>query len=509
MSERYTKLFYAPENRYTVGAPILIAAGALLKDNQTDKLLAQIKFKSISEKKIKAVKISVSAYDIAGKELEGVAEYQYLDLSVARNEEFGQKQAVTLPNVLARSFEAKCTDVYFADGSLWHTEADASWRPLPERVTVSEGLGHLAAQYQRDTSIKSKFVPVEHEALWLCSCGALNLEEEGQCHKCLHSKDLLFAALDLDGLQQRNDAYKDAEAREATAQVEIAKVKKAKIKKMAFVMAKVAVAVVVVIAAFALINKVIVPKIEQGQYKQDMAKIETEYDNAYALLMNNSAECSEQDRMDALSVVLSVCLANRNEYADTSGAMSSSRMKKLVSFEQPIIDLGEQHFANKRIEDAYKTYREGVILQKEAAEQYAAMNPQASTNWTNGGNLRYEAIIALCSEGIVKTSEKYIKIYCESYFATKIMLKLAGNVTFAAHSDGSYGIGASVVNDTKYEFTNFKVTANFGAASATNEIEVWKPGETWDLYFTIPQSALSSSISLDVDCTFEGATLNP
>ena len=35
MSERYSKVFSLPENLYAEGAPVVIAAGALLKDNQT------------------------------------------------------------------------------------------------------------------------------------------------------------------------------------------------------------------------------------------------------------------------------------------------------------------------------------------------------------------------------------------------------------------------------------------------------------------------------------------
>lgn len=134
MSERYTKLFALPENQYAVGAPVLIAAGALLKDNQTGKVLAQFKFKSISPKKIKAVKISVTAFDVSGKEVDGVAEYQYLDLSVSRDAGFGQKQAVPLPNAITRSIGVECTDVIFADGTAWNKPEEAEWGEMPEQM---------------------------------------------------------------------------------------------------------------------------------------------------------------------------------------------------------------------------------------------------------------------------------------------------------------------------------------------------------------------------------------
>ena len=249
MAERYTRLYALPENQYTADAPVLIAAGALLKDNQTGKALAQIKFKSISEKQIKAVKVSVAAFDIAGKELEGVAEYQYLDLNVGRNAEFGQKQVVTLPDAVTRSFKVKCTDVFFADGSAWCAAPDAAWNMLPVQETVFDKLGSLAAQYQRDTSTRSKFIPAEHEDLWFCSCGALNHEGEDKCHTCKQDKAELFAALELEGLNQRNEEYKAAEAEKAAKQAEADKIQSAKNKKLALIAA----AVIAVIIATSLL----------------------------------------------------------------------------------------------------------------------------------------------------------------------------------------------------------------------------------------------------------------
>lgn len=69
MSERYTKLFSLPKNLYIPGAPVLLAAGALLKDNQTETTLAQLKFRSISMKTIKAVIAAVDAFDVSGAAL--------------------------------------------------------------------------------------------------------------------------------------------------------------------------------------------------------------------------------------------------------------------------------------------------------------------------------------------------------------------------------------------------------------------------------------------------------
>ena len=52
MSERYTKVYECPQNVYSENSPVVISAGALLKDNQTGKILAQLKIRNITNKVI-------------------------------------------------------------------------------------------------------------------------------------------------------------------------------------------------------------------------------------------------------------------------------------------------------------------------------------------------------------------------------------------------------------------------------------------------------------------------
>ena len=59
MAERYTKLYTLPGNLYAAASPVLISAGALLKDSQTGKFLSQLKFKNISPRDISALKVLV------------------------------------------------------------------------------------------------------------------------------------------------------------------------------------------------------------------------------------------------------------------------------------------------------------------------------------------------------------------------------------------------------------------------------------------------------------------
>lgn len=128
MSERFSRLFSLPENLGQYGCPVLISAGALLKDNNTGKLLVQLKLRNISEQVVKSVKIKINAYDTAGCELKGVEAFSYLDLAAGRDKEFGNRTPIILSDKTTRSFSAEILSVAFMDGTAYipsiHIAAD-------------------------------------------------------------------------------------------------------------------------------------------------------------------------------------------------------------------------------------------------------------------------------------------------------------------------------------------------------------------------------------------------
>ena len=119
MSERYSRLYSLPCNLYTEGSPVLISAGALLKDNQTGKILAQLKLRNISNKPIKSVKVKVNTYDTTKAILKGVEAFSYIDLSIAPNEEFGQSTPIHLPDETTRSFSVEILSVVYGDNEVF------------------------------------------------------------------------------------------------------------------------------------------------------------------------------------------------------------------------------------------------------------------------------------------------------------------------------------------------------------------------------------------------------
>ena len=222
MNERYTRLFSLPEHLHAPGAPVVIAAGALLLDNQTGRVLAQLKIQNIGPKVIKAVTVLLSPLDTVGQSLGEPVRHQYLDLSAGRDQEFGQQVPVFFPDATTRGYAARVQEVAFVDNTLWTAEEDAAWTPLPAPVPLERALGdaELAHQFRIQYGKACLYQYLPQDDVWRCACGALNQQEEETCHKCGASAAALRSP-DLPALQQGRDV-RLARAREQAAQAQAA-----------------------------------------------------------------------------------------------------------------------------------------------------------------------------------------------------------------------------------------------------------------------------------------------
>ena len=122
MNERYTKLFVLPEQstRHDLKIPVEVVAGALLKDNQSDTVLAQIKYKNISSKSIKSISVNLSAQDANGIKISGVENYAYENLIAAQGDCFGDKTPVIMSDNNTHAFSVDVISVDFSDGTSWN-----------------------------------------------------------------------------------------------------------------------------------------------------------------------------------------------------------------------------------------------------------------------------------------------------------------------------------------------------------------------------------------------------
>jgi TolA-binding protein len=268
---------------------VCIAAGALLKDNETGAILAQLKFKNLSSRVIAGLIVAVDAFDMGGSPLEGVPEYSYLDLMASRDTEFGQKKAILMPNSNTRRISARCTKVFFMDGGVWEAPVDAVWAPLGVPNTLESVLGQeLADQYRRDTIGYAQFIPLEQQDLWTCTCGTINRKEEGSCHRCSSRLSSLLAATNKDTLsahlaekRERDRIAAEKLAEEQRIAAEKAAANKKKLLKITSVIAAILVAIsIVCLAAFLVVTKVVIPS---NDYKAAEALLAAgDYDGAIA-----------------------------------------------------------------------------------------------------------------------------------------------------------------------------------------------------------------------------------
>ncbi len=202
MSERYLKLFSLEENLYIPGSPILIAAGALLKDTQTGRILGQLKLQSISDQSIKAATVALVPLDTVGNPLGEPVSYQYLDLKVTRDAYWGSQDPIRFSDPSTRAYTASVKEVIFSDNSIW-TAPNSAWKALPAKTTLETQLDdfELATQYRMHFGMDCQYGYQTAEDLWYCPCGAVNHQGERACHSCQKDSNEL-AGVDWDLLRK-------------------------------------------------------------------------------------------------------------------------------------------------------------------------------------------------------------------------------------------------------------------------------------------------------------------
>ena len=184
---RYEKVFTLTPMLYTEDSPVIIEAGALQKDNVNGNIIAQLKFKSISEKVIKALTVKIVALDVSGNPIGEEIEHQYLDLTVQRNENFGSKEAIILSDNTTRAFSVFVTKIVFDDNTNIVLE-NSEWSELSQQNSIDLDTTEIDYFYKK-FSVKNPKQTFRYKDLWLCSCGTINHDSEEKCCCCNNACD--------------------------------------------------------------------------------------------------------------------------------------------------------------------------------------------------------------------------------------------------------------------------------------------------------------------------------
>lgn len=206
MDNRYKRLFSLSTNLYAEGMPIIFEAGALLRDNQSDSILVQLKIHNVSPKTIKALKVHIIGYDSFGAEVCNT-DFQYIDRSVKRGHIFGVQTPIFLNNNSVRSFSVSAVSAVFLDGDIWN----GNNKVLTSIRTISPSdyfqKQPAIEQYRIIYGNDAEYIYSEHFDLWLCICGNFNHKNEDTCFSCKRKQE------DIKKLPDENELSKQGELR--------------------------------------------------------------------------------------------------------------------------------------------------------------------------------------------------------------------------------------------------------------------------------------------------------
>lgn len=138
MIEKFTQLFSLEKNLYSEDVPVIIKEGVLLKDNDKNKLIIQLQMLNICKQVIKAVKLKIIGYDTFEQQVceQG---FQYIDMTVQPNDDFGGNIILVIENQAIRSFAVEFVQILFDDKTNWYGKKE-KFIHIPDDVTVEEYL---------------------------------------------------------------------------------------------------------------------------------------------------------------------------------------------------------------------------------------------------------------------------------------------------------------------------------------------------------------------------------
>ena len=121
MSERYTRIYTLAGYKFPeeIECPVSVEAGALLLDNEQKKVLAQIKYKNLTNKSIKSMTVDVKVYDKQQNQIKSVEGFEYNNLIAGAGDTFGEKSPVFMNDNNAASFYVNVNNIVYSDGSRW------------------------------------------------------------------------------------------------------------------------------------------------------------------------------------------------------------------------------------------------------------------------------------------------------------------------------------------------------------------------------------------------------
>lgn len=410
MTERYSKFFKYRENTYAEGSPVIISAGALLSDNTNNSLLAQLKFCSVSEKKIKALTVEITQLDTAERVLGEKIKHQYLDLNINIGEMFGSKTAIPIKDMTTRAFLATVEEVVFEDNSVWKSDT-SSWDQLssPERKLSDFD---LLKQFELKYGFEYKTHLKKEKDLWFCFCGATN--KGAKCHNC-HSELAKLEEFDIEILKSECEERLAEERKENERIAEELRIKHEKEQEEAAIRTKrykkiaaIVTPIICAIIAFVIVlNNVIIPTMdynkavslmESGQYKEAIS--------AFDLLEGY------KDSKDKIKECNTAIINGKYDFA-----ISLIEQGKYVEAYDALDALNGYKDSSEKMDSIYEKYKKEKLKSAKAGD-YVKFGKYEMDNETYNGSEEIEWLVLEVKNNKAFLVSKYL-VDCHPYHSER------------------------------------------------------------------------------------------
>ena len=212
MKKKSSQVFVLENIPYSVGAPVAITSGCLVKDGVSGRPRCQLELAGLSEDPVRAVTVLVTPTDAEGVALEPAQRQRFSGLSTKKDGRIGGKTELVLNKRDAGAFTASVEEVVFADGRSWQADEKTERVMAPRMLTLEEAYEDegMAEQFRIRLGEDCRYLPWDGDALWYCTCGTVNGEGDSRCRRCRRVRKALMR-IKADELRKETDRRRKRE----------------------------------------------------------------------------------------------------------------------------------------------------------------------------------------------------------------------------------------------------------------------------------------------------------
>ena len=205
--DQYLEIYSLPGRMYTVGSPVVVIGGELLRDRYSDATSIMLEMLNIFNKIIISAKVEIIPLDDTGKIRGDSFIYYYYGIYASRGDTFGTQTFISIPDKLVKRFRVAVIEVSFTDETKWVSSSkEAEWKFLREQRAIQDSTDDqdLIKQSRYKYGNQCKYVPLKCADLWFCCCGEINRKEEETCYNWSTPQKIVYD-FDLDALHREKN----------------------------------------------------------------------------------------------------------------------------------------------------------------------------------------------------------------------------------------------------------------------------------------------------------------